>query len=44
MNLMPIEPLEEYDLIYDFLKPDYDWEAGAKKAREELEKMGKTIP
>lgn len=44
MNLMPIEPLEEYDLIYDFLKPDYDWEAGAKKAREELEKMEKTIP
>ena len=33
MKLMPVEPLAEYDLVYDFLKPDYDWEAARKRGK-----------
>lgn len=33
MKLMPVEPLADYDLIYDFLKPDYDWDAARKRGK-----------
>ena len=38
MKLMPVEPLEKYDLVYDFLKPDYDWEAAKKRSQKNQRK------